>query len=206
MYTRPALSGSTAATEVTVTQVMRLLMVFGLLFCGCGRKQEPLPVSGEIITTPYQQFGKTTLILYDQATKKWKLDTDFMKKNLDDTAKTLVVPVRIVLFDSSGQPGTRILADSGFTDGKLESFLVWGAVNIHTEDGKVIDTERLSWNKNAHKVASDTYVQIRTAQGDVLRGKGLDAAEDFSRWSFKSQVSGKFPDFRKRVENDEQIF
>jgi hypothetical protein len=50
-------------------------------------------------------------------------------------------------------------------------------------------------------------VQIETVKGDILRGKGLDAVEDFSRFTFKSQVSGKFPDFKRRMEeNDDKMF
>ena len=69
----------------------------------------------------------------------------------------------------------------------------------------MIRTERLWWNKGRRKVESDTFVQIET-KGDVLRGKGLDAVEDFDI-SFKSDVSGKFPDFKERMEsNEEQVF
>jgi hypothetical protein len=44
-------------------------------------------------------------------------------------------------------------------------------------------------------------VQIETPKGDVLRGKGLVADEDFSTWTLKQNVSGQFPDFKKRIED-----
>ena len=71
--------------------------------------------------------------------------------------------------------------------------------------GKVIKTEKLWWNRDVHRVQSDTLVQIETPQGDVMRGKGLDAAEDFSWWTLKRSVSGEFPNFRERVESDDPI-
>jgi len=50
-------------------------------------------------------------------------------------------------------------------------------------------------------------VQVETTKGDILRGKGLDAVEDFSHFTFKSQVSGQFPDFKRRVEaNEDKIY
>ena len=111
------------------------------------------------------------------------------------------------MFDSVGNATTRVLSDSGSTDGSMESFIVWGNVFIRARDSLVIRTERLWWNKGRRKVESDTFVQIETKKGDVLRGKGLDAVEDFSIFSFKSDVSGKFPDFKERMEsNEEQVF
>ncbi len=173
---------------------------------GCGPRKDTLPVSSEEISSPYQEISNATLFFYDGPRKNWRLDTDYMKKKLDDTARILVVPVRLTLFDSLGNPGTKILADSGNTQGDMESFFIWGDVYIKTDDGKVIQTQRLRWKKQSHTVHSDTYVQITTPKGDVLRGKGLDGREDFSRWTFKSEVSGKFPDFRKRAENEEEFF
>jgi hypothetical protein len=56
-------------------------------------------------------------------------------------------------------------------------------------------------------VESDTFVQIETKKGDILRGKGLDATEDFKKFSFKSNVTGSFPHFEQRVEtNEDRLF
>ena len=116
----------------------------------------------------------------------------------------LVVPVRLVLFDSIGAVRTRVMADSGLVANDMESYLVWGDVLIRTRDSMVVRTQKLRWLKKTRKVESDTYVQIETKKGDVLRGKGLDATEDFSRFSFKEDVTGAFPDFKRRMENKEE--
>ena len=192
--------------RIVFMNISPIFLVAACSMCGCGPRKEPLPVSAEEIAVPYQEITNATLFSYDGPRKNWRLDAEYMKKNLDDTAKILVAPVRITLFDSSGNPGTRILSDSGNTKGDMESFLVWGDVYINTHDGKVIQTQKLWWDKETHLVHSDTYVQITTPNGDVLRGKGLDGREDFSRWTFKSEVSGKFPDFRKRAEADDSFF
>jgi hypothetical protein len=33
-----------------------------------------------------------------------------------------------------------------------------------------------------------------------MRGKGVDAAEDFSSWQFLHDVSGRFPNFKERID------
>ena len=173
----------------------------------CAQKKEPIPVSSDSVMSPYQEFGASTLFFYEGKLKRWKLESDYMRKPLADTGTMLVTPVKLTLYDSLGSAQTRVLADSGFTTPSLQSFTVWGNVYIRNQDSLIVRTQKLWWVKEKRKVESDTYVQIETPKGDVMRGKGLDAAEDFSRFTFKAKVSGQFPDFKRRMEaNDDKIY
>jgi LPS export ABC transporter protein LptC len=188
-------------TLKTILAIIAVIVALGSL--ECARKKETLPVSSGTIEAPYQEFGKTTLFFYEGKFKRWKLDADYMKKPLVDTGSMLVIPVRLSFFDSLGNLRTKVLADSGTTTPSLESFTVWGNVYIRNQDSLIVRTQKLWLNKGKHKVESDTYVQIETPKGDVLRGKGLDATEDFSHFTFKSEVTGHFPDFKRRMENND---
>jgi LPS export ABC transporter protein LptC len=185
-----------------------LAILAGLsLMAGCVKQKESLPVTSGCVQAPYQEFGKTTLFFYEGKFKRWKLDADYMRKPLVDTGSMLVIPVRLILYDSLGNLRTRVLADSGYTTPSLESFTVWGNVYIRNQDSLIVRTQKLWWFKGKRKVESNTYVQIETHKGDVLRGKGLDATEDFSHFTFKSEVTGHFPDFKRRMEaNDDKIY
>jgi LPS export ABC transporter protein LptC len=144
------------------------------------------------------------MYFYNDQRIQWKLDADLMRRPLTDTGSILVVPVRLVLFDSVGAIRTRVIADSGLVAENMESYWVWGDVLIRTRDSMVVRTEKLKWFKKTRKIESDTYVQIETNKGDILKGKGLDATEDFSHFSFKEDVTGAFPDFKRRMENKEE--
>jgi LPS export ABC transporter protein LptC len=184
-----------------------VVLLLTLFIPGCAKKQEPLPLSSGSIMTPYQEFGKATLFFYEGKYKRWKLEADYMKKPLLDTGDMLVTPVKLTYYDSLGRTRTRVLADSGTTTPSLQSFTVWGNVFIRNQDSLIVRTQKLWWVKEKRKVESNTFVQIETVKGDILRGKGLDAVEDFSRFTFKSQVSGYFPDFKKRMEtNDDKMY
>jgi LPS export ABC transporter protein LptC len=188
------------------TPVLFLIIVL-LIAAQCSRKKETLPLSAGSIAAPFQEFGSSTLFFYEGKFKRWKLESEYMKKPLADTGAMLVVPVKLTLYDSLGKARTRVLADSGTTTSTLQSFTVWGNVYIRNQDSLIVRTQKLWWVKGTRKVESDTYVQIETVKGDIMRGKGLDAVEDFSHFTFKSQVSGQFPDFKRRVEsNDDRIY
>lgn len=180
---------------------------FIVLTVSCSGKKETVPITSQGITAPFQEFDSTTLYFYDKNCIQWKLESNYMRKPILDTGSILVTPVRLILYDTLGNMRTKVLSDSGTTKNSMQQFTVWGDVYIRTRDSLVVRTQRLWWNKDIRKVESDTFVQIETPKGDILRGKGLDATEDFSRFTFKSNVSGKFPDFKSRVEtNDQSIF
>ena len=188
-----------------------LLLVIGAFAAGiggnCTRNKEEIPVTGDTIGVPVQEFSGTTLHFFNKGYIQWKLDADYMCKPVSDTASITVIPVRLTLYDSLGTVRSRVLADSGTIGNKMQSYNIWGDVYIRTRDSMVVRTERLKWFKERRSVESDTFVQIETKKGDILRGKGLNATEDFSKFSFKSNVTGKFPNFEKRVEtNEETVF
>ena len=99
----------------------------------------------------------------------------------------------------------QIIAVSENTKKELVEFFVWGNVYIKNYDDQIIKSETLWWNKATRKVGSDDFVEIKTPEGDVLRGKGLDATESFSSWSLRENVSGEFPNFKERMDSDEDL-
>ncbi|MBD3316497.1 MAG: LPS export ABC transporter periplasmic protein LptC [Chitinivibrionales bacterium] len=178
------------------------VLIVMLFWTGCGQK-ESVPQSGEEVPEPYQEFGSSTLFLYSGMHKLWRLESDYMRKSLSDTAKMLVVPVRLILYDTVNTSRTRVFADSGHTTAAKDSFYIWGNVYVHRGDGLKIRSESLWWDQQRHKIGSSDFVEIITPQGDIMRGKGLDATETFSTWRFLSSVEGEFPNFRERAESDE---
>jgi LPS export ABC transporter protein LptC len=194
--------------HVHTALVISLCAALALAFCAgsasCTGKRKNIPQSGDSIAVPYQEFGPTTMYCYDGPYKIWRLETEYMRKNISDTAKMLAIPVVITMYDSQGVAGTRILADSGNTTKELRNFDIWGNVYIKTHENLRIKSQSLWWDKETHKVGSDDFVEITTPEGDVLRGKGLDANESFSRWSLRKSVSGTFPNFRERMESEDE--
>lgn len=198
---------SACAIVLKPAEMLALVLLLVATGISCARKKEPLPVSPDSVMSPFQEFGKSTLFFYEGPVKRWKLEAEYMRKPLADTGTMLVTPVTLTLYDSAGGAQTRVLADSGITTPSLQNFTVWGNVYIRNQDSLVVKTQKLWWVKGKRKVESDVVVRIITPKGDVMQGTGLDATEDFSRFTFKSKVKGEFPDFKRRVEtSDDRIF
>jgi LPS export ABC transporter protein LptC len=50
--------------------------------------------------------------------------------------------------------------------------------------GERLETERLVWSRDSDRVYTDEPVKI-TRQADILYGQGLDANQDFSRYTIR---------------------
>lgn len=187
-----------------ILTIATIIFSFIIATNGC-TKRETIPQASDTSVTPCQEVGASTLYAYDGPHLIWILDSDYSFKTLEDTSSMLVVPVRMSIFDTLGTKTTRVLADSGLTKKELVEFFLWGNVYIKNYDGQIIKSETLWWNKITRKVGSDDFVEISTPEGDVLRGKGLDATETFSSWSLRERVSGEFPNFQERMESDEDL-
>lgn len=183
-----------------------LLFITLLIITGCTPKKEALPVASETISNPYQEMSNSTLYFYNKQYIQWKLESQYMRKPLTDTGNILVAPVKLTLYDSLGKVRTKVFSDSGITSPVMDKFTVWGDVLILTKDHMTVRSQKLRWNKKEQKVTSDVVVVIKTKKGDILSGTGLDAVEDFSRFTFRKDVKGTFPDFRRRVESNEESF
>jgi LPS export ABC transporter protein LptC len=174
------------------------------IFNGCTPKKESLPVADAEILVPYQEFTNSTIHFYNKNYIQWKLQSKHMRKPIIDTGVITLVPVRMTFYDSLGIVKSLIIGDSCIIKNQMESYTIWGDVYIRTRDSMEVRSHKLNWYRDRKKVLSDTFVQIVTKKGDRLRGKGLNATEDFSRFSFNSEVQGFFPDFKRRVESDEE--
>ncbi len=141
-----------------------------------------------------QELTTATLAAYDNTTRIWQLKTKKLIQNRE-IKQIKIAPVDLNMYSDTGTVTTHVLSDSGITTEKMESFFIWGHVVITDEDGNTIRSKSLSWDKKERRLHSDDYVEIATVGGEVLRGKGFNAAEDFSWWEFHEDVTGKFTNF-----------
>ncbi|MBN1981011.1 MAG: LPS export ABC transporter periplasmic protein LptC [Chitinivibrionales bacterium] len=187
---------------VSLTKGGILFLVCALLLTQCSLKKEQLPKLSDSLAVPYQTINTSTLYCYSGQRLLWKLTSTYLKKNLSDTSSLLAVPVRMIIYDTVKTNTVKILSDSGNTTKNLEKFFLWGNVYIKNWDGLIIQSESLWWDKLTHKFGSEELVEIKTPNGDILRGKGLDATENFSSWTLHQSVSGSFPNFKQRMDSD----
>ncbi len=179
-----------------------LVLLSLLLLLSCNKDEKTLRKSSVEGQQGRQVIGNTVLEAFGEERMLWRLTADEMLRE-ESLSDVHVTPVHLLMYDDTGAVTTVVKADSGKTPNDMNSFFIWGAVAIETVDGKKIRSRSLSWNKEDRELHSDDFVEITIPSGEKMRGKGFDAAEDFSWWKFYRAVSGDFPGFKKMVGIDE---
>lgn len=92
--------------------------------------------------------------------------------------------VELDFFDAAGGEGSKLTADRGLVTPKKQRMEVFGHVVFTNSRGERMETEHLVWSQDSDRVFTDSAVRI-IRERDIIDGLGLDANEDFSRYTIR---------------------
>ncbi|MEZ0486496.1 LPS export ABC transporter periplasmic protein LptC [Fibrella aquatica] len=170
-----------------------LWVLFGTLLLLSSCEEEKKPVKAVAYKGPIEEINNVKLLYSESAQMRVKLTTARQLRYINDDRK-YPKEVLIDFYDASGsQIVTTLRSDSGRYDKAKDLYTVMGhVVVVNKAKQEKLRTNLLNWNPNTRKVFTDQKV-IVTSQltGEKLYGIGLDANQDFSRYSVR-RVTGVF--------------
>lgn len=174
-----------------------------LLFCSCSKNKNVSTIqssdsSGDSVS---QILENSSITAYREGNRLWELQAKKIVNTTEDN-RIHANPVRLTIFGDSSKVSAILTADSGISNAKTDSLFVWGNVRINATSGEKLSSPTLEWNKNKKLLLSNDMVEISTADGEVIRGRGFRAAEDFEWWDFDNEVSGRFPSMEAELEKE----
>ncbi len=99
--------------------------------------------------------------------------------------------VYIEFYDEKGVKSTTLKANRGIRYAN-NLYNVRGNVIVNNlEKGETLNNEELNWKPETKTIYTEKFVTITTAE-EILKGEGLDAAQDLSRYSIR-RPTGIFP-------------
>lgn len=101
--------------------------------------------------------------------------------------------VELVFFDPGGGQGSVLTAREGLIKPRTNRMEVRDNVVFTNTRGERLETEHLVWSQDSDRVWTDQPVKIIRAQ-DILYGQGLDANEDFSRYTIRKLTGTLYVD------------
>ena len=111
-------------------------------------------------------------------------------------------------FDEEGKHISYVKADSGILEENSEHMEAHGNVEVISDTGAVLYTEKLFWNQAAKRIYTDVPSMVVRAEGDTLYCKGFESDLDLSVMEFYQPqgVSNRRLDldFEKRLKPDVQ--
>lgn len=92
--------------------------------------------------------------------------------------------LELLFFDAQGHEGSTLTARRGTIMPKEKRMEVFENVVFINGRGERLETEQLTWDQDSARVHTDKPVRVER-NGDIIHGQGLDAAEDFSRYTIR---------------------
>lgn len=101
--------------------------------------------------------------------------------NLEDPVDEFSEGIEVTSFNSSGEVSSVVTAERATNFTKREIMVAKDSVIVRDSEGKMLQTELLTWDKTEAKIYTDQFVKITTPT-EILFGDGLEAAQDFSSY------------------------
>ncbi|MCL1946160.1 MAG: LPS export ABC transporter periplasmic protein LptC [Chitinivibrionia bacterium] len=176
---------------------------FALICCCSQKKNANVILSSDSSADSVSQIlNNSTVTAYRDGNKLWELKSqEIMQMTLDYKIKAS--PVHLTLFSDSAKVSAILTADSGVANERIDTLFVWGNVNIDAHSGEKLIGQTLQWRKDEKILVSDDFVELRSSDGEIIRGRGFRAAQDFEWWDFSNEVSGNFPSIDAEFEKGE---
>ncbi len=137
------------------------------------------------------EHGKKVEILYtDSGQVKVRLTAPVLNDytyNVPEHYTEMPKGLVVEFFNDSNQLKTTLKANYGIKYEKSKKVEVKYNVVVTNVNGEVLNTEQLFWDENTRKIYTKEFVKITTKK-EILKGKGLEANEDFSDWEIQNPV------------------
>lgn len=101
--------------------------------------------------------------------------------------------VELTFFGPDGHAGSQLTARRGQIQLDRNRMVVEEQVVFINARGERLETEQLTWSKDSGRVYTDRPVKVVRAR-DIIYGQGLDAAQDFSRYTIRKITGTLFID------------
>lgn len=133
------------------------------------------------------ETGKDVVIHYsDYGRLKSKLIAPVVKRYItNDPYLEFPEGLRLYFYDDKAEIDSRLSANYGIAYEKREEMIVRNDVVVINIKGEKLNTEELIWKQKEHKIVSDKFVKITTAD-EIIFGEGLEANEEFTDYTIKN--------------------
>lgn len=172
-----------------------LLAALGL--AGCSEKEDaakPIMYTGPLIETT-----NVETLVSDSARLQLRL-TAPLEQQYENGDMLYRQSVQVQVYDKSGKLVVNTLsARFGKLDKNKQLYIMRGDVRVaNVPQQQTLRTEELFYDKLKHKIYTDTAMAVRVqTPTEVLKGRGLEANEDFSRYRILRPVGTFTPDQAK---------
>ena len=164
------------------------MLATGTFFIACKNDIKVVQELGEEDTAPFQTTFDGTYTFTDNGAIRNTLAAGKLEQFINDSDYTHVSEGLILeIYDRNQRLAGTLNADGGYYFEELNMMEAQGNVVFTNPKGDSLFTEKLIWLSDSNRIYTDELVRI-VREGTEIRGRGMRANEDFSRYTILAPV------------------
>ncbi len=161
------------------------------MISGCSTVQETGVPTDETGTLPDQVIWDASIEVVDDARLQSVVYAGRVRSWEKERTTLLDSGVVVDFFDRAGRHTSTLTSQRAQIVESQDLFLAEGEVEVVSDSGAVLRTERLYWDQGRQRIRSDTLVVLVSAM-DSLRGYDFESNEDLTSWQLEQPTGQTF--------------
>ncbi|MEZ4721566.1 MAG: LPS export ABC transporter periplasmic protein LptC [Flavobacteriales bacterium] len=160
-----------------------IIAVIGMFFSGCENDLSEVNRLTYYEKLPVQTIKNSFITYTDSAVTQFTVEAGQIDRypSEEDPIDEFSNGVHLITFDKKGEFESEIIAENATNHLSTKIMIARDSVVLRNAEGKMLETELLTWDDNTGKIFTDKFVKITTPT-EILYGDGLTAEQDFSSY------------------------
>ncbi len=168
-----------------MSRTRAIMLFFSMLVASCKNDIEQIRAITEKNTHATQTSYDAVYTFSEKGKKQTRLEAKLLEQfNLEGDEDYLQASngFSMIFFDSLGREEARITARNGKYEEKKKLLTARDSVVLANSVGEKLETEELIYMQDSARIISDKFVTITLKGGTILRGRGLESNDSFTRY------------------------
>lgn len=175
------------ARVIKIKKGLLFLHLTSLLLVGCENDLKEVERFAAYDNLPLQTIVNSKITYTDSTIVTFTVDAGQIDRypSEEDPRDEFSNGVKVITYNKGGGFESQIDADNATNFPKRKLMIARDSVVLKNYEGKMLQTEKLTWDDEAQRIYTDEFVKITTPT-EVLYGDGLEAKPDFSEYEIKN--------------------
>ena len=162
-----------------------------MLFWSCAQVEESTEGMVENDQMPDEEIWNGRIEVIEKGRLKSVVQAGYIQLFEEKKLTLMDSGVVVDFFNAQGQHTSVLRSRRAHIDERIDLFVALGSVEVVSDSGEVLRTERLYWDKNEKRIHTDTLAILTTAV-DSLRGYDFESDENLTSWTLKNPTGQTF--------------
>ncbi|MEQ9186263.1 MAG: LPS export ABC transporter periplasmic protein LptC [Cryomorphaceae bacterium] len=163
------------------------MLLAGMFVSGCVTDLEEVQRVTSYGKLPLQTIRNSRIVYTDSGKTSFVIEAGRIERypNQEQPIDEFSEGIKVTSYNFYGDIESELTAEraTNYTDENI--MVAKDSVILMNKEGKMLNTEELTWNEKEGKIYTDKFVKITTLT-EILYGDGLEAEEDFSSYEIKN--------------------